>query len=149
MRILTNQKVRALFGQITLCLMVFIILSIILILSEPTGTVLRAEEITPGRWRTVMSITLCTVGIGIAVLAVCYRYFREQDRMMEEAVAQIREFIAGDRDARIECDEEGELYRLFHEINSLAAILNAKAESEEKSRNFLRNTISDISHQLL
>ncbi|MBD5514579.1 MAG: HAMP domain-containing histidine kinase [Lachnospiraceae bacterium] len=148
MRILTNQKVRALFGQITLCLMVFIILSIILILSEPTGTVLQTEEITPGRWRTVMSITLCTVGIGIAVLAVCYRYFREQDRMMEEAVAQIREFIAGDRDARIECDEEGELYRLFHEINSLAAILNAKAESEEKSRNFLRNTISDISHQL-
>ena len=148
MRILTNQKVRALFGQIILCLLVFIILSIILILSESAGTVLRAEEITPERWRTVMSITLCTVGIGIAVLAVCYRYFREQDRVMEDAVKQIREFVAGDRTARIECDEEGELYRLFHEINSLAAILNAKAESEEKSRKFLRNTISDISHQL-
>lgn len=148
MRILTNQKVRALFGQITLCLMVFIILSIILILSEPTGTVLRAEEIASARWRTVMSIAVCAVSIGIAVLAVCCRYFREQDRMMEDAVTQIREFMAGDRDARIECDEEGELYRLFHEINSLAAILNAKAESEEKSRKFLRNTISDISHQL-
>ncbi|MDE7130741.1 MAG: hypothetical protein K2O65_02945, partial [Lachnospiraceae bacterium] len=113
MRILTNQKVRALFGQIILCLLVFIILSIILILSESAGTVLRAEEITPERWRTVMSITLCTVGIGIAVLAVCYRYFREQDRVMEDAVKQIREFVAGDRTARIECDEEGELYRLF------------------------------------
>ncbi|MDE6739977.1 MAG: HAMP domain-containing histidine kinase [Lachnospiraceae bacterium] len=148
MRILVNRKVRALFGQITLCLLIFIILSIILILSEPAGTVLRAEEITPGRWRTVMSIAVCAVSIGIAVLAICCRYFREQDRVMEDAVIRIREFVAGDREARIECDEEGELYRLFHEINSLAAILNAKAESEEESRKFLRNTISDISHQL-
>lgn len=54
----------------------------------------------------------------------------------------------GDKDARIDCDEEGELYRLFHEINSLAAILNAQAQKEGQSREFLKNTISDISHQL-
>lgn len=67
---------------------------------------------------------------------------------MENAVAQIREYISGDRNARIECNEEGEMYRLFHEVNSLAAILNAKVEKEGKSREFLQNTISDISHQL-
>ena len=67
---------------------------------------------------------------------------------MEDAVAQIRDYISGDRNARIECDDEGELYRLFHEVNSLAAILNAQAENEGKSRKFLQNTISDISHQL-
>ena len=40
------------------------------------------------------------------------------------------------------------MYRLFHEVNTLAAILNAHAENERKSRQFLKNTISDISHQL-
>lgn len=49
---------------------------------------------------------------------------------------------------RIECNDEGELYRLFHEVNSLVSILNAHAENEEKSKQFLKNTISDISHQL-
>lgn len=67
---------------------------------------------------------------------------------MENAVTQITEYISGNHDARIECDEEGELYRLFHEVNALAAILNAHAENERKSKQFLKNTISDISHQL-
>lgn len=52
------------------------------------------------------------------------------------------------REARIACDEEGELYRLFHEVNTLVAILNANAENERRSKQFLKNTISDISHQL-
>lgn len=91
---------------------------------------------------------LCAFGMGIGIFAVCYGYFKEQNRLMEDAVVRIREFISGDRDARIECNEEGELYRLFHEVNSLAAILNAQAEKEGKSRKFLQNTISDISHQL-
>ena len=40
------------------------------------------------------------------------------------------------------------MYRLFHEVNTLAAILNANAENERRSKQFLKNTISDISHQL-
>jgi signal transduction histidine kinase len=67
---------------------------------------------------------------------------------MENAVMQITEYISGNREARIPCDEEGKLYRLFHEVNSLAAILNANAENERKSKQFLKNTISNISHQL-
>ena len=61
---------------------------------------------------------------------------------------QIREYISGSKDARIECYDEGELYRLFHEVNSLVSILNAHIEKEGKEKEFLRNTISDISHQL-
>lgn len=86
--------------------------------------------------------------MGIAILAVCYRYFKEQNDIMENAVEQITEYISGNRTARIECDEEGELYRLFHEVNSLVSILNAHADNEVKEKEFLRNTISDISHQL-
>ena len=41
-----------------------------------------------------------------------------------------------------------ELYRLLHSINSLAAVLNAHADNELREKEFLKNTISDISHQL-
>lgn len=67
---------------------------------------------------------------------------------MEHAITQIREYLSGNKDITIECDDEGELYRLFHEVNSLVSILNAHAENEKNAKKFLKNTISDISHQL-
>lgn len=162
MRVLTNRRVKALFGQIMICLLIFMVISAIWILWEPVGMkegdrtafshwpgmAAVVWEMISRRWRPLLWTVLSAFGIGVAVSAVCYRYFREQDRVMENAVTQVRSFISGDRSARIECDEEGELYRLFHEVNSLAAILNAKLENEGQSRKFLKNTISDISHQL-
>lgn len=83
-----------------------------------------------------------------AVWTICYLYFRRQNKIMENAVSQINALLAGDADARIESDSEGELYRLFHSVNSLAAVLNAHAANELREKEFLKNTISDISHQL-
>ena len=85
---------------------------------------------------------------GGAILAVCCSYFKKQNKVMEQAVSQINAYLDGDRNARIECDDEGELYRLFHSVNSLAAVLNAHADNELREKEFLKNTISDISHQL-
>lgn len=93
-------------------------------------------------------ILICSLCMGIGILIACYRYFKEQNKIMENAVTQITEYISGNRTARIECDDEGELYRLFHEVNSLVSVLNAHAENEGKAKQFLKNTISDISHQL-
>ena len=134
MKILTNQKVKSLFIQILLCILVFFVFSLVLVIIKPE--------------RQALYTLVCILGMGIAVLAFCYSYFKEENKIMEDAVAQIREYISGDRSARIECGEEGELYRLFHEVNSLAAILNAQAENEGESKKFLQDTISDISHQL-
>ena len=68
--------------------------------------------------------------------------------MLEYAVEKITEYLSGDHTVHMECDEEGEIYRLFHEINSLVDILNAHLKREESTKNFLKNTIFDISHQL-
>ena len=83
-----------------------------------------------------------------AILMVCFLYFRRQNKMLEDAVSQINSYLGGNANARIECDEEGELYRLFHTVNSMAAVLNAHADNELREKEFLKNTISDISHQL-
>ena len=93
----------------------------------------------------ILGCALCMI---LTVVAILWRYFREQNRVLEEAATRIREYMAGDQEVRIACHEEGELYRLFHEVNSLAAVLNAHTEKERKEKQFLKDTISDISHQL-
>ena len=67
---------------------------------------------------------------------------------METAVTEIDDYLTGNTDARVECDDEGEMYRLFHSVNTLVTVLNAHTESELRAKEFLKDTISDISHQL-
>ena len=67
---------------------------------------------------------------------------------METAVAEIDDYLIGDTDAHIECDDEGEMYKLFHSVNTLVSVLNAHIENEFRTKEFLKDTISDISHQL-
>lgn len=134
MKILANKKIKELFGKITVCTVIFTLAAVLL-------TSFEAESVT-------LVIILCMVGMGAVILIFGYGYFKEQNEVMETAVSQIKEYISGNHEARIDCDEEGEVYRLFHEVNSLVTILNAHVEQERRSKQFLKNTISDISHQL-
>lgn len=134
MKILVNRKINRLFLCLLLIMAVFTATAIIFI-------ALKLEN-------TVFYVSVAAVLMILLVLIALYLYFREQSKIMNGAIEQIREYIAGNRNARIECDDEGDLYRLFHEVNSLVAILNAHAENEGRDKTFMKNTISDISHQL-
>lgn len=134
MKILVNRKINRLFLCLLLIMAVFTATAIIFI-------ALKLEN-------TVFYVSAAAVLMILLVLIALYLYFREQSKIMNGAIEQIREYIAGNRNARIECDDEGDLYRLFHEVNSLVAILNAHAENEGRDKTFMKNTISDISHQL-
>lgn len=134
MRILVNRKIKLLFGSILACMLAFTLIAAMLAWLEAGG----AE----------VHIIICFWFMNIVILALGYAYFREQHKIMENAISQITEYISGNKEIMIECNDEGELYRLFHEVNSLVAILNAHAENEKNAKRFLRNTISDISHQL-
>lgn len=131
MKIFVNRDIRQLFTRLLLCIPASVLCAVLC-------TVFHIK------WGGV----ICITAAGIAVPVLCYHYFKEQNRILENAVSQIKEFLSGDQNARIDCNEEGELFRLFHEVNSLAAILNAKAENEGQQKKFLQNIISDISHQL-
>jgi signal transduction histidine kinase len=54
----------------------------------------------------------------------------------------------GDTGVRLSDSGEGSLSRLFAEINGLATSLTSHIHNEKQSREFLKETISDISHQL-
>lgn len=134
MKILANKKNKALFCRILMCISVFAV-----------TTVVFMNLVTQN---AAIYIFLCSLCMAAAIMIFCYKYFREQHMIIEAAVVQITDYIDGDQNARIECDDEGELYRLFHEVNSLVSILNAHAENELRAKKFLENTIADISHQL-
>lgn len=134
MKILTNRKIKRLFIRLLLAFLFFTLISVVCTLLQPE--------------HSALYVLLSFTGAGLSAFALLYRYFREQDRILDEAAAQIRDFLSGDTDARLSCDEEGGLYRLFQEVNSLAAILNAHAENEKRAKLFLKDTISNISHQL-
>lgn len=134
MKILINRKIKKLFCAVLLIIMVFTL----------TSTAFIGLKFENAAW----CILVCSLCMSILIFIMGYRYFKEQNIIMENAVTQIKEYISGNQNARIECDDEGELYRLFHEVNSLVSILNANAENEGNAKKFLKNTISDISHQL-
>lgn len=83
-----------------------------------------------------------------AAWGIAFRRLRQQERRMEDAAHQIADYILDRRTGGIACDKEGAMYHLFQEVNSLVAIVDAHADSERQAKEFLRNTISDISHQL-
>ena len=134
MKIFVNKDIKHFFLAIMVVLVNFLVLTEVLIwvLYEKFSF-----------W--VLLLSLLTT---FAILMVCFLYFLRQNKMLEDAVSQINSYLAGNVNARIECDDEGELYRLFHTVNSLAAVLNAHADNELREKEFLKNTISDISHQL-
>lgn len=134
MKIFTNRKISCLFVGILLCAIVFTLISVLLAVFEVKNA--------------PYYIILCGLCMAAVILLFCYMYFKEQHEIMESAVARITEYISGNKDVTIECNDEGELYRLFHEVNALVAILNAHAENEKNAKKFLHNTILDISHQL-
>ena len=134
MKIQVNRKIKRLFLYVFLSVVAFTAASVLIICL--------------GLKNAALYVAIAAVLMTLIIFAVLYWYFRDQSKTMNDAIAQIREYIAGNRNARIECDDEGDLYKLFHEVNSLVTILNAHAENEGRAKTFMKDTISDISHQL-
>lgn len=134
MNILANRTIRTLFQRMLLYLSAFTLVSLLFLVLRPN--------------HAAVLIWLSALCMGVLVMKACYEYFRQQHSTMEHAADQIRAYMSGDGNARIESNEDGELYRLFHEVNALVAILNAHVDREMQAKKFLKDTISDISHQI-
>ena len=134
MRVLADKRLKRLFAGI-LILMVLLVTGIVILSGlHPKGAVL-------------YEVGLGAIITGLILFSV-YGYLKEDDKIMEQATYALDEFESGDHDVRLPSDGEGEIYRLFHEVNKLMEIMNAHVENEAQSKAFLKNTISDISHQL-
>lgn len=132
MKLFTDKYIKRLFCEIILCAVVFSVFSAVFAAAE----------------NAALLIYIAAICMAAAMIVFCYLFFCRQNKMIERASAKISICSRTNTAARIDCDDEGELNKLFHEINSLSTILNAHAQNELRSKQFLKNTIADISHQL-
>ncbi len=96
---------------------------------------------------TVMFLVLSLL-LSFIILSVLLLFFRYQNRNIEKANESIRAFMAGDTRIRLADKSEGNLSQLCSSVNDMATALTTHIDSEKHGREFLKDVISDISHQL-
>lgn len=77
-----------------------------------------------------------------------YFYFRRREQIYEDASRIVEKFAEGDFTSHLEGNQEGTIYHLYSAIDELAMSLKSKEEAEHQTKVFLKDTISDISHQM-
>ncbi len=77
---------------------------------------------------------------------VFFLHCREQLYQKSEGI--IRNYIDGNYTVRLSYAREGTVYQMLSSVEQLATILQSKNDTDRRTKEFLRNTISDISHQL-
>lgn len=95
-----------------------------------------------------MRALIVSFGITVIMLGFCRQYLQMREQKLEDAASRIEEYILERRTGGIECNEEGAMYHLFHQVNSLVTMTEAYADSQRQAKEFMRDTISDVSHQL-
>lgn len=99
--------------------------------------------------RSAFCTMLCTVLFFLFVLAIgIFIFFWKRKRLYQQADKILLNYINGDYSCHLPQNYEGAIYQVFSSIEQLATMLQSKNETERKAKEFLKGTISDISHQL-
>lgn len=117
------------------------------LLFEEPGSAFLSAALTAALAGILLTVVLCAVLIG---------YMERRERMFETAAGIVGKYAEGDFSERItEKTEEktagvsaGTVRRFFQSVDRLSTALQAKSEAERKAKEFLKDTVSDISHQL-
>ena len=95
-----------------------------------------------------MPMLMIWIALCAALLGSAFFFIRKRELLFENATQIISRFIEGDFSDHLPRLDEGAVYLFFAAVDQLATILQAKNDSQEKTKAFLKSTISDISHQL-
>ena len=75
-------------------------------------------------------------------------FLLQRERQYEKAIKIIEAFQTGETERRLSGNDTGGIYRLFSSVNRLATAFCAREEAAQKAKDFLKDMVSDISHQL-
>ena len=84
----------------------------------------------------------------IALFAGTWVFFSARKRLYCQADQAVSGYLCGDYSQRLPRSSEGAIYQIFAQVEQLATMLQAKTETERQAKEFLKKSISDISHQL-
>lgn len=91
-----------------------------------------------------------TFGVILSALLVwsSISFLKIREKTYENAAQKVERYAEGNFSERLAEGGTGGLDRLFGKVDQLATALRAKSEEESKAKDFLKDTITDISHQL-
>lgn len=102
--------------------------------------------------QTYLPLILILLCVGLVFAAVILigaaRFFRHREQVYEDAGKVIARYAQNQFAMHLPAGETGTIYQLFGSIEQLAQSLQAKSEMEYKAKMFLRDMISNISHQI-
>lgn len=82
------------------------------------------------------------------LLIIVILFLHRRERLYKQAAKTVSDYAEGSFCNYLPQSYNGTIYHLFGCINNMASVLKSKHESEHNTKEFLKNTISDISHQL-
>lgn len=89
-----------------------------------------------------------TAVLAVLLFLVIFSFLIKRDRLYRSAIGTVISFTDGNFSSLLPQQDNGTVYQLFARINAMATALKAKQETETEAREFLKGTVSDISHQL-
>ena len=89
-----------------------------------------------------------TAVLAVLLFLAIFSFLIKRDRLYRSAIGTVINFTDGDFSSLLPQQDNGTVYQLFSRINAMATALKAKQETETEAREFLKGTVSDISHQL-
>ena len=84
----------------------------------------------------------------VALFAGTLVFFSARKRLYSQADQAVSGYLCGDYSQHLPRSSEGAIYQIFAQVEQLATMLQAKTETEHQAKEFLKKSISDISHQL-
>lgn len=86
--------------------------------------------------------------LSVLLLTGTVLFLGKRERLYQQAADVLTGYIDGDYSRHMPQVCEGTVFQLFAAVDQLATMLRAQNEKEHRTKEFLKSTISDISHQL-
>lgn len=111
-------------------------------------TVSALPELTGFREEAVKYFVWLILVLSVFLVGGIFIFLRSREKLYQRATNTIQRYIDGDFTCHLPQNSEGSVYQLFSSMDQLATMLQARGESQHREKEFLKGTISDISHQL-
>lgn len=96
---------------------------------------------------TLTSIIFSSL-FAFAILLVVYSFLKTHYKIIDQHNNDVNKIMHGEISTRLDDNDEGSLSRLAASINTLTASLYTHIEKEKQNRVFLKDTLTNVSHQL-
>ncbi len=97
---------------------------------------------------SLCALLFATAFFTLVLAAGTLLFFWKRKRLYLQADQVLTGYINGDYSGHLPQNREGAVFQIFSSVEQLATMLRSKGETEHQTKEFLKETVSDISHQL-